>query len=127
MATPKQQQPVERVYHIQAVSTRGPEHDDEDAWVYLQEKREEIASLGCWVNFSRSFGSRAHNGVNTTVVLGIPVSADPKRAMPTPQQFFANTDLVEFSINEIVAAEQQTPEAAQASQPGDPINYNVAG
>jgi hypothetical protein len=124
MATPKQQQPAERVYHVLATSTRGPEHDDEDAWTYLQEKREEIASLGCWVNFSRSFGSRAHNGVNTTIVLGIPI--DPKKAQPTPQQFFANTDLVEFSINE-VAVPEQTPEAAQAAQPGEAINFNVAG
>lgn len=126
MATPDKKQPVEKVYHVLALSTRGPEHDDEDAWAYLQEQREAIGSLGCWVNFSRSFGGRAHNGTRTTIVLGIPISADPKKAQPTPQQFFTNTDLVNFTISE-VAVDQPTAAAEQAEQPGEAINFNVAG
>jgi hypothetical protein len=122
--TPTQptKQPAEKTYHVQVVSTRGSDHDDEDAWAYLQTQREAIASLGCWVNFSRSFGGRAHNGTRTTIVLGIPISADPKKAQPTPQQFFTNTDLVQFSISEVAV-----PEQPAADQPGEAINFNVAG
>jgi hypothetical protein len=97
-------QSVERVYHIQVVSTRGYEHDDEDAFAWLQEHRSEMEAAGATVLFGRSFGGRGHDGTRTTIVFSVP--ADPKKQVK-PDPFFVNTDLVEFSLKEVTDAEQQ--------------------
>src|SRR5690349_14358394 len=114
------------VWQIKVVSKRGKEHDDEDAWGLMQEKREAILLQGCTVALSRSF---AANGTSTYIRFEAP-KADKGRQQIGPEQFFpTETEFVtcEFAQVQEPKQEEKAPAAPEAAPAQEPNLKNVAG
>lgn len=96
-------------WQIKVTSKRGYEHDDEDAWGLLNEKKAEAVMQGCSVRLARSFGAR---GTKTVIQFEAP-KADGKKPQVTPQQFFpAETEFVTCEFIQVPDLEEEEEKKA---------------